>query len=113
MTGKAIDVPAATRKPGERIIQWKKNARWNQRWQFQRQGKGVIIKSSYNGLCLDIAGESKKSGSEVIQWTHTGGANQQWFPEPCGNGLYKFRSCHEPSLFLAIKNVKSSDGADL
>ena len=94
MSGKALDVPGATRKAGERLIQWEKNKRWNQRWHFQKQGKGVVIKSAFNGLCIDIAGESRENGAKVIQWQPTGGSNQQWFPEPCGNGLYKFRSVH-------------------
>lgn len=110
MTGKALDVPGATFKKGERLLQWNKNKRWNQRWQFHKHGKGVIIKSALNGLVIDIAGESRDNGAKVVQWEQTGGSNQQWFPEPCGNGLYKFRSCHEPSLFLAIKKQDVDDG---
>ena len=110
MSGKALDVPGATFKHGERLLQWEKNKRWNQRWHFQKHGKGVIIKSVLNGLCCDIAGESRDNGAKVVQWEQTGGSNQQWFPEPCGNGLYKFRSCHEPSLFLAIKKQDVDDG---
>jgi hypothetical protein len=109
-TGKALDVPHSTRKGGERIIQWEKNKRWNQRWQFQRQGQGVIIKSLLNGLCLDISGESKKNGAEVIQWTCSGKSNQIWIPEPCGNCMYRFKSAHENSLYLAIKKQNVNDG---
>ena len=110
MSGKALDVPGATMKKGERLIQWEKNRRWNQRWHFHKHGKGVIIKSVLNGLCCDIAGESRDNGAKVVQWEQTGGSNQQWFPEPCGNGLFKFRSVHEPSLFLAIKKQNVDDG---
>ncbi len=46
----------------------------------------------------------------MIQWDKTGNVNQQWFAEPAGNGLFKFRSCHEPSLFLAIKKQDINDG---
>ena len=56
MSGKALDVPGATWKKGERLVQWEKNRRWNQRWYLQSHGKGVIIKSVLNNLCLDIAG---------------------------------------------------------
>lgn len=55
MSGKALDVPGATQKKGERLLQWEKNKRWNQRWRFVKQGKGVIIQSVFNNLALDIA----------------------------------------------------------
>lgn len=63
LSGKCLDVPASSKKPGERIVQWQKNKRFNQRWQFNRQGKGIVIRSLINGLYLDIAGESKKDGA--------------------------------------------------
>lgn len=55
LSGKALDIPGATWKKGERIIQWEKNKRWNQRWRFVKHGKGVIIQSLLNNLALDIA----------------------------------------------------------
>lgn len=115
-TGKALDVPGATfefKKGKTKLIQWDKNKRWNQRWHFQRTGKGVVIRSAMTGCCIDIAGESRKNGADIIQWEHTGASNQQWFAEPSGNGLFKFRSCHEPSLFLSIRKQKVDDGAEI
>lgn len=55
ITGKLIDVPKATRQKGERIIQWQRNNRWNQRWRLIKSGNGIIIESFYNGLVLDIS----------------------------------------------------------
>lgn len=72
-----------------------------------------MIKSVLTGQCVDIAGEKRDDGAKVVQWDQTGGSNQQWLPEPCGNGLYKFRSCHEPSLFLAIKKQDVDDGGKI
>lgn len=112
-SGKALDVPGATFDKGKRLIQWEKNRRWNQRWYFQKHGNGVVIKSVLNNLCLDIAEEKRESGAKVVQWEQTGGKNQQWFPEPAMGGTYKFRSCHEPSLFLAIKKQNVDDGGEL
>lgn len=109
-SGKALDVPGGTWKKGERLIQWEKNKRWNQRWRFVKTGKGVVIQSLFNNLALDIAEEKRDNGAKVVQWDKTGGSNQQWFPEPAGNGVFKFRSCHEPSLFLAIKKQKVDNG---
>jgi hypothetical protein len=62
---------------------------------------------------VDIAEERRDNGTKVIQWQKTGGSNQQWFPEPAGNGLFKFRSCHEPNLFLAIKKQDKDNGGVL
>lgn len=67
-SGKALDVPGATWKKGERLIQWERNNRWNQRWRFVKQGKGVVIQSVLNGQCLDIAEQKKTSGAKVVQW---------------------------------------------
>lgn len=56
-SGKVIDVPRASKKEGEKIIQWVQNKRWNQRWFFEKAGGNVVvIKSLINGLCLDISG---------------------------------------------------------
>lgn len=49
-------MPRASRKQGEGIIIWEKNRRWNQRWAFVKQGKGVYIQSVCNGLVLDVEG---------------------------------------------------------
>lgn len=113
LSGKALDVPHSTRKHGERLICWEKNKRWNQRWHFQKHGKGVLIKSVLTGLCLDIAGEKRDSGAKVVQWEQTGGTNQMWLPEAAHNGTFRFRSIHEPSLFLAIKKQNVNDGGEL
>lgn len=56
LSGKALDIPNSTRKHGERIVCWEKNKRWNQRWHFQKHGKGVLVKSVLTGQNLDIAG---------------------------------------------------------
>jgi hypothetical protein len=116
LSGKALDVPGATfefKKGKTNLIQWEKSGRWNQRWHFEKHGKGVLIRSALTGCCVDIAGENKKPGGHVIQWEKTGGSNQQWFAEPCGNNLFKFRSCFEPSLFLSIKKQDVNDGGQL
>lgn len=60
---------------------------------------------------LDIEGESRENGAKVVQWKETGGTNQLWQYERTYNDLYKFQSCHEPSLYLAIRKEKEDDGA--
>ena len=72
-----------------------------------------MIQSIFNGYSLDIAQEKRESGSKVVQWDQTGGSNQQWIPEQAGNGVYKFRSVHEPSLFLGIRKQDVNNGGEL
>ncbi len=55
-SGKVIDVPKASRKEGEKMVQWTKNKRWNQRWSFIKQKNGIAIKSVVTGHNLDICG---------------------------------------------------------
>lgn len=113
LSGKALDVPAATLNPGERIIQYDINRRFNQRWKWIKHDKGYLIQSVQSGLVLDIAGESRDAGGKVIQWTRTGNPNQQWLPEAVGNGVYKIRSIHESSMFLSIKGESIDNGGKL
>ncbi len=56
LSGKALDVPGSILEPGERIIQYEINRRFNQRWRWVKHDKGYLIQSVLNGLCLDIAG---------------------------------------------------------
>lgn len=112
-SGKAVDVPGATTKKGKDIVQWEKNNRFNQRWCFVKQGKGVIIQSLFNGLVLDIEGAKTKKGIPIIQWEKTGETNQIWIPEQCGNNCYRFRSAHDGSLYLGIDKDSLKDGARL
>lgn len=115
-SGKALDVPGATfeyKKGKTELIQWEKTGRWNQRWHFEKHGKGVIIRSALNGLAVDIAGAKTKSGGKVIQYQKSGDANQVWIPEPAGNGLVKFRSTLDASLFLSIHKQSVDNGAEL
>jgi len=111
-SGKALDVPAATFDHGERIIQYEKNKRFNQRWKWVKTGGGYLIQSVLNGQCLDIAEEKKTTGSKVVQWDKTGGTNQQWIPVASGQGVWKIKSLHTP-MFLSIKDDDVDDGGKL
>jgi hypothetical protein len=101
-SGKAIDIPNSSSEPGEHIIQYQKNWRFNQRWIFVRSGNAFQIRSFLNGFNLDISGESRKPDSKVVQWNATGNPNQLWTVENKGDGTVAFRSVHEPSLVLGI-----------
>jgi len=111
-SGKAIDVPGATFEHGERLIQYEKNKRFNQRWRWVKMGGGFVLQSLLNGLCLDIAEEKKTSGAKVVQWDKTGGTNQQWLPVASGQGVWKIKSLHTP-MFLSIKDDEVDDGGKL
>lgn len=72
-----------------------------------------MIKSVLTNHVLDIAEEKRENGSKIVQWDQTGKTNQRWMPEECGNGLYKFRSAHETSMFLAVQHQNKDDGGHL
>lgn len=113
-SGKAVDVPGATFDHGERLIQYEKNKRFNQRWRWVKQGNGYLLQSLLNGLCLDIAEEKKTSGAKVVQWDKTGGSNQQWTPVPSAQqGVWKLKSVHAPGMYLSIKDDTVDDGGKL
>jgi hypothetical protein len=111
-SGKAVDVPGATFEHGERLIQYEKNKRFNQRWRWVKIGNGYVLQSLLNGHCLDIAEEKKTSGSKVVQWDKTGATNQQWTPVATGQGVWKIKSLHTP-MFLSIKDDDVNDGGKL
>lgn len=109
-SGKAIDIPHGTFDRGERLIQWEKNKRFNQRWRWVKNGGGYQLLSVLTGQAIDISGESKDHGAKVVQWDKTNGANQQWIPVPSGVGVYKLKSVHAGGKFLSIKNNDLDDG---
>ena len=112
-SGKALDVPGGTHKHGERLIQWEKNKRFNQRWRWEPHGNGYLLVSMLTGHCVDIAGEKKDPYSKVCQWDRTGGSNQLWRPTPCGPDLWRIESCHAPGQCLGIKDHSLDDGGKL
>jgi hypothetical protein len=112
-SGKAIDVPRGLSNPGEQIIQWTKNWRFNQRWRFIKTGTAYQIQSFKTELNLEIAGEYKKPNSKVVQWNPTAASNQLWIIEDKGNGNFTIRSAHEPSLVLGIIEDCVEDGGKL
>lgn len=112
-SGKAVDIPGATFEHGERLIQYEKNKRFNQRWRWVKAGSGWLLQSVLNGQSIDIAEEKKTSGSKVVQWDRTGNSNQQWAPVPAGAGVWKIKSIHAPGQFLSIKDNDVNDGGKL
>lgn len=100
--GKVLDVPEGSMEKGAKIIQWKRNNRFNQRWQIVKYGTGFQIRSLKSGLNLDICYESKKPGAKIIQWDVTAASNQLWNFEPKPDGLYAIRSVLVPDLMLGV-----------
>lgn len=112
---KVIDVPNASDKECEELVQWEYNNRFNQRWLLVKTGGSNTyqIQSFKTGLNMDIEGESKKSGTRVIQYRRTAAPNQLWSLEHQENSFYKIRSVHCADLYLAIENDSSKDGGRL
>ncbi len=42
-SGKAVDIPGSTFDHGERLVQYEKNKRFNQRWRWVKQGNGYLL----------------------------------------------------------------------
>ena len=112
-SGKALDIPGGTFDHGERLIQWEKNKRFNQRWRWEPHNGGYLLVSVLTGQCVDIAGESKDLYSKVVQWDRTGGSNQLWRPVPCGPDLWRINSLHAEGQGLGIKDHSYDDGGEL
>lgn len=112
-SGKAVDIPGATFEHGEKLIQYEKNKRFNQRWRWVKQGNGWLLQSVLNGQALDIAEEKKSNGSKVVQWDRTGNTNQQWVPVVAGAGVWKIKSVHAPDQYLSILDDDVHDGGKL
>lgn len=110
---KVIDVPEASMEGGVRLIQWKKNGRFNQRWKFIKTGNAYQIRSFKSGLNLDINQESKKPGAKIIQWDPSGSSNQLWTLESKTDNLYIIRSVHAPDLMLGVEDNSKEDGGKI
>lgn len=54
LSGRVIDVPAATADKGAYIIQYRQNYRFNQRWQLIKLTEGYLIQNMRSKLYLDI-----------------------------------------------------------
>lgn len=114
-TNMIMDVPGASSKQGEVLVQYPVNKRFNQRFKliFHQEGNCYTIENVKSGLVVDIQGASKKEGSSIIQWTNNDGANQRWFLENQGKDLYLIRSVLVPELFIGIKNNSPKECAEL
>lgn len=89
-----VDVPEASSKPGEILVQYPVNKRFNQRFKliFNPQNNTYVIENVKSGLVIDIKEMSKKEGGAIIQYNNNEGTNQKWFIENQGKDLYLIRS---------------------
>lgn len=80
-TNMIIDVPGASSKQGEVLVQYPVNKRFNQRFKvvYYENGNCYRIENVKSGLVIDIAGGSKKEGTQIIQWPNNDGENQRWY----------------------------------
>lgn len=76
-----IDVPGASSKEGEILVQYPVNKRFNQRFKliYSMENNTYVIENVKSGLVLDIKEASKKEGTPIIQWSCHSQANQLWY----------------------------------
>jgi hypothetical protein len=114
-TNMIIDVPGASSKVGETLVQYTVNKRFNQRFKlmYTYESNTYRIENVKSGLAIDIKDGSRKEGASIIQWTPHEGSNQRWFIENQGKDLYLIRSVLNPELFIGIKNNNPKECAEL
>ncbi len=62
-----MDVPAASHKTGEILVQYNFNNSFNQRFNIYRKKEYYVIENLNSKLYLGIKGNSKEVGSPIIQ----------------------------------------------
>jgi hypothetical protein len=114
-TNMIIDVPGASSKKGEVLVQYPVNKRFNQRFRliFNEAGNFYQIENVKSGLVMDVKEASKKEGASIIQWDNYEAPNQRWLIENQGKDLYLIRSVLSPDLFIGIKNNSPKECAEL
>lgn len=70
----ALDITAASRENGAKIVMWTKHGGPNQKWRYDN---GMII-SELNGKVLDLHGDSRGPETQLHTWSAHGGPNQKW-----------------------------------
>lgn len=114
-TNMMIDVPGASSKQGEVLVQYPVNKRFNQRFKlhYSIESNTYQIENVKSGLVMDIKDASKKEGASIIQWGPNDGANQRWYIENQGKDLYLIRSVLNPDLLIGIKGNSPKECAEL
>ncbi|GAB2602635.1 hypothetical protein GCM10027168_39630 [Streptomyces capparidis] len=112
-SGKAMSVSDASTSDGASIVQWSRDDRTAQQWQFVDSGDGHYrVKSVHSGKVLDIEGLSTADGANVIQWADSNAANQQFRVVDTDSGHVQLINRHSGKA-LDVWERSTADGARL
>ncbi|MCU4675894.1 cellulase family glycosylhydrolase [Catenovulum sp. 2E275] len=113
LSGKVLDVSAASQADGANVIQWAQGAGLNQRWDVNDLGNGYYaINAAHSGKTLDVEGWNPDNGANLTQYTYYGNDNQQWLIESTGSGYYKITSKFSGKS-IEVESMATYDGANI
>ena len=112
-SNKVIDINRASILAEENVQLWTKNARNNQKFKIEYDGKGYYtITSIRSKKVLDVAWHRKVNGSNVQQFYLSNTDWQKWIIEKTSDGYYNIIS-KDSGLYLNVKDGKAIDGANI
>lgn len=111
ISGKCLDVTAASYEAGAKIIQHFIHGGKNQKWMLEPVEPGYYrIVSTHSGKYLDVVGGSRDNAIDVIQNSPNEGDSQKWSLQPAGNGFYRIIAKHSDRC-LDVWEGSEQDGA--
>ncbi|MFE9044989.1 glycoside hydrolase N-terminal domain-containing protein [Streptomyces sp. NPDC007818] len=112
-SGKAVDVPGASRDAGTGLIQYTPSASAaHQRFRFVPVGEGLYeVHTTHDGdpLAWDVSGGGTEEGAPLVQWHPTHATNQQWRITDTGDGHVTLTSARSGKVL----GVAAGSAADL
>jgi len=121
-SGKALDVThddSATtttdesKVDGAKVMQWTRDDRLSQQWQFVDSGSGYYrLKNRNSGKVLDVPSFSTTDGTVLDQWSDTNGTNVQFSFSESSGGLVRLIN-NNSGKAVSVKDSSTTDGADV
>ncbi|HVQ93120.1 MAG TPA: pectinesterase family protein [Mycobacteriales bacterium] len=114
ISGKCIDVPAASTVDGAKLQQWGCTA--GSTWQQFRVGSAgsnrFTLAGVNSGRCIDVPSGAATSGLQLQQWGCGNGqkTNQLWTFTPSGSGTYQITSV-ATGLCISDQGASTANGA--
>lgn len=93
-SGKALDVPGASRAYGTQMVQWDANGTGSQEWRLGSPGSYLYqFANSVTNACLTVKDGSRNDGAPITQTAcNATDPLQQFYALDAGNGAVTFRN---------------------
>ncbi|WP_219636059.1 RICIN domain-containing protein [Streptomyces sp. AJS327] len=89
---KCLDVARRSHADRAPIIQYRCHNAPNQKFRFERAGRGQYRIKTFANKCLDVERASHADRARIIQYRCTNGANQKFRVERAGRGQYRIKT---------------------